>query len=216
VLAFERDTDPKYGGGKDGHTFTLLLHDMHGEYTGDFDKRLPDMPYGECEVIWKTSGVIDTFQEVRGIDADQAERAAATMMRDYLPAPFVTAHGGDSAYIEWVWKLTGSKEYLDAKFQQLWDALNVETVSGDDDAFDYWPNTMDMLWDFAKDLDDIFDNEDHKARVWDLAKRVFEGTVGPPNEKDYSNRKELFTGEWGLDREDRSRGWNYWMIAEGR
>lgn len=208
----EHDQPTEYGGGENGKVHTLLLHDMHGEYTGGFDERLKGFGYGEVDLYWQTSKMQDALQEIFDYKADIAERQTTSLMREMLPAAFLEREGD---YIEWVWRVTGCKEYLVAKFDQLCKALTVDQVSGDDDAFDYWPNTMDMLWDFATDLDDIGVVGSCRARVWEIAKKVFQGTVNARDARpDYH---ELFVQEWGLDYEDRSNeGWRDWYINETR
>ena len=211
----EKEQKAEWGGGADGMLHTLLLNDSHAEYTGDFDKRPEGHDgYGECEIFFRFSGMQDALQDIFGYDADTAERQTRSLMREFLPPAFIEREGGDDAYLEWVWRLTGSREFLEKKFLQLWNALKVDSVSGDDDAFDYWPNTMDMLWDFACDLDEITSSEQHRVAVWTLARKVFEGTVNRAPEHDRPRQRELFIGEWGLDHEDSQRGWNQWMLVE--
>lgn len=211
----EKPQDPQYGGGEDGIIHTLLLNDSHAEYTGEFDKRPEGFPgYGECEIFFRFSGVQDALQDIFGYDADTAERQTRRMMREMLPAEFIEREGGDDAYLEWVWRLTGSREYLETKFLELWNTLKVDYVSGDDDAFDYWPNTMDMLWDFAVDMDAITNSEQHRVAVWTLARHVFEGTTRRDEPDRTHEQEQLFVGEWGLDRGD--RGWNEWLLVAER
>src|SRR5215471_9330521 len=172
------ERESEWGGGEDGKVYTIILHDLHREYTGDFESRIDGQPYGECEIAWSSSGVIDTLTELWGYSHEHAERVAERLIRDFIPGQFLEREG---SYIECVWRLTGSKEYLEIKFRQLHDALRVDAVSGDDDAFDYWPNTMDMLWDFACDLDAIDPGPfvaRHRQMVWEVAQWVFVGTVG--------------------------------------
>jgi hypothetical protein len=210
MLVGERETE--YGGGEDGKVHTILLNDMHGEYTGDFETRVDGFPYGVTELAWQTSKIQDTLQELRGFSADLAESQALSLMREFLPLHFIR---DNDAYIEWVWRLTGSKEYLEIKFRELHDTLRVDSVSGDDDAFDYWPNTMDMLWDFACDLDDITGSTVHRESVWEVAQWVFVGTVGQdPYNKGHLDeyRRQLFVSEWGLDRSDQPEGWRSWYL----
>lgn len=222
MLVSERETE--YEGGEDGKVYTLLLNDMHGEYTGEFDSRVSGFSYGVTELAWQTSKIQDTLQELRGFSADLAETQALSLMKEFLPAKFIEGEYGAS-YIEWVWRLTGSLEYLAVKFDQLCEALNVNAVSGDDDAFDYWPNTMDMLWEFATDLDSIGPViGTWRARVWEIAKKVYEGTVESQvkNARSEFDPKEvradaekLFLSEWGLDYEDRAGGnWRDWYQNE--
>jgi hypothetical protein len=223
MLVGGRETE--YGGGEDHKVYTLVLHDMHREYTGDFDSRIDGQWYGQTELAWSTSGVIDTLSELRGFNAEIAESQARKLARDFLPHEFIEREGGDDAYLEAVWRLTGSKEYLALKFDQLAKALDVDSVSGDDDAFDYWPNTMDMLWDFACDLDQISPVVGTwRSRVWEVAKKVYEGTVEsqvanarPEFDKAEIRRdaEKLFVDEWGLDLEGRVReDWRAWGQQE--
>jgi hypothetical protein len=224
VKVNEHEQPTEYGGGEQGLIHTLLLHDMHGEYTGEFDKKPEgDNGYGETDLYWQTSKMQDALHEIFGYKADVAERQAAALMPEFLPKAFLEREGD---YIEWVWRVTGCYEYLVAKFNQLYISLNVDYVSGDDDAFDYWPNTMDMLWDFACDLDDInpFGGTIHRGQVWGLAKKVFQGTIRHKtwdNEdkseihgRAVADRYALFVSEWGLAYDDTIEGWRSWFNKE--
>ena len=76
-------------------------------------------------------------------------------------------------------KISGGFEGLDRAFAALkkavWPQLNdggsitspFWQPSGDDDVFDYWPSAMDMLWEFAQDLDTIAPDT-HKRQVWEV------------------------------------------------
>lgn len=221
----EHEQPTEFGGGEQGLIHTLLLHDMHGEYTGDFDKRPEgNFGYGETDLWWRTAAMQDALHEIFGYSANDAERQAAALMPEFLPRAFLEREGD---YIEWVWRVTGCYEYLVAKFDQLCTALSVDYVSGDDDAFDYWPNTMDMLWDFACDLDAIGPViGTWRARVWEVARKVFQGTI---NHKTWANEEHdselhgravadrfaMFVSEWGLDRTDRDQDWRSWFQDAG-
>jgi len=210
----EKEQRTEWGGGAEGKIHTIILHDMHREYTGDFDRRIPDLPYGQTEIFWSSSGVIDTLTEIWGYNAEHAEQVAARLLKDFAPPEFLEREGD---YIEALWRITGSLEYLEIKFRELHDALRVDSVSGDDDAFDYWPNTMNMLWDFALDLDAISHSiaGTHQHMVWEVAQWVFVGTVGQDaNDKGQLDeyRRQLFVGEWGLDREDDELSWRSWYL----
>jgi hypothetical protein len=203
---------------------TIVLHDLHREYTGGWEGHEGYHSRGrhrECEIAWSTSGVQDTLQDLRDYPADRVESETERLMHEFLPPEFIEREGD---MIEAVWKLNGPIEFLSFKFMQLVERLEVDSVSGDDDAFDYWPNTMDMLWDFASDLDEIAPERDgfYRQRVWKVAKKVFEGTIAAPwgpegtNEELQAQRRDLFKSEWGLDAGHVTdwRGWSYMMGAE--
>ena len=187
---------------------TLLLHDVHREYTGDFgDNNWIDSDLnGDCEFFWDTYGVSHTLAELRQVSEDDGEALAHKLMPEIIPPAFIEREGGPE-YVYGVWRLTGSRAFLEMKFEKLLQALKVDSTWGDDDSFDYWPNTMDMLWDFALDLDGLEGQwGGHKAAVTEVARHVFEGTIaaqwgpkvdGTKRLEEIARRHSLFGGEWG-------------------
>jgi len=194
-----------------GHrNIEVLLHDMHGEYTGNFAD-IPMFKNGQSDnvvrvqLVWDhyaLEGVAANLGQLTNITAfpaaygeQQAEKAYRALFTDSLD--------------EWLygempnalWLVSGTPKGLERAFDHLAAALDVEDgVSGDDDAFDYWPNTMDMLWDFALDLDALKKNDLHTRYVRDIAQRVFNRTVSRSSHRDQQDQKELFLGEWKNDR----------------
>ena len=188
----------------DGDRRTLLLHDLHAEYTGTFGdnnsnfaetKPANSTIWGDCELYWSSYGVADALTEIFGYEGDTGHDQMLRVMREFFPPEFIEREGGYEA-INYVWRLTGNRDFLEMKFNQLAQALDVDYVSGDDDAFDYWPNTMDMLFDFALDLDAIDKTEAHRELATTIARRVLAGTV-----QRGTTEREVFISEWG------SRGW---------
>jgi len=216
----------------DNDRHTLLLHDMHQEYTGDFGNHNSNFEstkpanstiWGDCELFWDSYGVSHTLAELRGVTEDQGNTLALSVIRTMLPAEFIDREGGPDA-VTGVWRLTGSIAFLEMKFLQLKEALDVDYVSGDDDAFDYWPNTMDMLWDFALDLDALTQTKLHTGQVHEVARKVFEGTINrryyddrPNTAEEIAEQRELFLQEWGLNYPDgENESWNSWYLKENQ
>ena len=55
-----------------------------------------------------------------------------------------------------------------SSYQYNGDTIEYYQPSGDDTVYDYWPNTMDMLWDFAQNLDTISADDSHWKMVFEI------------------------------------------------
>lgn len=195
----------------------ILLFDPHGEYTGclamlpnyaeDYKERGVDFSetWVRCQVIWDGYQMTETISHLRvmGVEGiqgdDEAERRvtdAFHLMFDDKLDKLIDFATPDSATI---WKLSGGIEGLTRAFNALFTALNIQP-SGDDDVFDYWPNTMDMLYAFATDLDELEDQlgrdsigglGGYRERVAEMASQTYhERYDQDPAEYDYLD-------EWG-------------------
>jgi hypothetical protein len=180
---------------------TLLLHDIHGEYTGC----LSDLPvygpkvherswrddYVRIQIIWDQYELESTVELLELVDpqpmtdadgnprvTDSDARVTAAFKSLFGDSLVGLLDGSETPYT--IWKLSGTIKGLDRAFTALLDALtprlndggDITTPfwqpSGDDDVFDYWPNTMDMLWDFACNLDTLTSGEVYRKRVWEM------------------------------------------------
>ena len=189
-------TNAGTGGNKE---VSILLGDYHREYTGELDKlemyddsgRFGDKggTFVRCSVIWDTYELAQVFDDIHGVENGEAEIERMTNLI-FPPELHEIPH---------IWLITGHLRGLDRVFDTLANALTVETVSGDDDAFDYWPNTMDMLFDLATDLDRLNDTLAYTDRVTEIAEGVFERTVADAQGSQYDTveqRRDLFASEW--------------------
>ena len=116
----------------------ILLPDVHGEYTGDFEKDYIS------KLVWNNFEIEELSQKLGGL-----KKGKSLMERTFPELP--KNHPWDGSNL---WLLEGSQEDLMERFNNLAEGLE-GVPSGDDDVFDYWPNTMDMLEIFAKDLKDL-------------------------------------------------------------
>ena len=189
------DDKPDYQGETHG---VILLHDIHGEYTASLNAQPVFAPIADdkadtkdsvrCEVIWDQYNLEYTIQQM-GLakDDDEAEThvlaAFHTLFGDKLDDLIEHSNPYD------IWRISGSLPGLTRAFEALHADLmptpssyelegkvhEYWQPSGDDSVFDYWPNTMDMLWMFAQDLDKLIGEEaKFKQRVWDLLDRMVE------------------------------------------
>jgi hypothetical protein len=157
------------------HNATVILGDMHSEYTGNWPKRYGGWP--------------DDWAQVRGVDVFVLQEAHETLSGEELPEstlklllPGFETDDEISQYST-IWLVDGTPGGHDEVFAELLGWLDVQP-SGDDDFFDYWPNTMDMAWQYASDLDawetKVRDFDDVKIvtrrkKVRALTSRVWEG-----------------------------------------
>lgn len=187
--------------------YTILLNDPHGEYTGclkdlpNFDEAIGMASWVRCNIIWdgyalqtechrarrKTEEGIGDMMAFYNETDRRVNEAFRTMFADTLDdiLDFQTPDGAT------IWSISGRMGGLERAFRTLFDSLN-RAPSGDDDFFDYWPNTMDMLYAFASDMDELDENGAYRAEVADMAQRIWlESTDGgAEGETDNAN-------EWG-------------------
>jgi hypothetical protein len=175
------DTTPVHrSDGTEGkqHRATVLLGDWHSEYTGEWPKR-----YGGWPNDWAQVRGIDVFllQEVHELLS--GEELSESTLR--LLIPMEENEGYDEiSQFSTLWVIEGTPDGHEMAFIQLLGWLDVQP-SGDDDFFDYWPNTMDMVWQYASDLDEWetkrrdFDDDvkivTRRKRVRALVSKVWEG-----------------------------------------
>lgn len=152
------------------HGGSILLHDHHGEYTGELANlaRYEDGKHLRCLVIWDGYN-LSSVRTALGLSDDDSiiDAAFHTIYGDKLDA--FLADNYSSPYQATIWEISG--EGIRRAFDYLLNALDT-VPSGDDDTFDYWPNTMDMLWEFARDLDAMHSTTEHRTLVHDMAKRI--------------------------------------------
>lgn len=176
---------------------TVLLHDIHGEYTASLNAQPIFAPTTEgksdlkdtvrCEVIWDQYELEHTIERMELVKGEGAAE-------DHVLAAFHALFGDKlDPLIEHsnpytIWQISGSWKGLERAFEALHADLmptpssytlegkthEYWQPSGDDSVFDYWPNTVDMLWMFAQDLDDAMVIHTHKQRVWDLLDAMVE------------------------------------------
>lgn len=151
------------------HGGSILLQDHHGEYTGSLaGVTYDDGKWCRALVIWDGFNLSSVRADLGLPSDDDAIDAAFRTMFDTRLDAFLTENGAEP-YNATIWEISG--EGMHRAFDQLFNALDT-IPSGDDDTFDYWPNTMDMLWEFACDLDTMHSTADHRTRVRDMAIRV--------------------------------------------
>jgi hypothetical protein len=191
-----------------GRDVTLLLGDYHREYTGvldeisgTYDDSLDGdektRSYVRASVVWDQYELIDTIADLQEADQESAESAVHRMQ-----AEIFAGFEEELAESPHVWRIMGSPYGLARAFNALANALNVDTVGGDDDAFDYWPNTMDMLHEFARDLDRIHGTDHFGKLVEEIAANVLDRTASETTGTTHSSetkdeRRDFFAGEWG-------------------
>lgn len=206
-------TDTNGGRHYNERSIRILLHDIHGEYTGDLEK-LPQLIQGDMDAIdaWCRASVIWDHYAVERLCSDLGSLSGVTSFPD--------AYGEQQAQKAWnmidptgsiskmldtdmpthLWLIEGRPNGLERAFDCLAEAMTVDYVGGDDDAFDYWPNTMDMLWAFAVDLDTI-GLDPHKGRlleiVRDLAVRVLDRSSKGRSGLFSQEQHDMLVDEWG-------------------
>lgn len=162
---------------------TVLLMDWHGEYTGGLDqvKGYEDGKYCRSHIVWDgyALGHVRTRLGIEGDEDDAVNAAFRSLFADKLD-PVLDLASGDASSV-YIWEIGGHG--IERAFTHLLNALDT-VPSGDDDTFDYWPNTMEMLWEFACDLDSIDSSTSHRDRVHTQGKRI---------------RDELAGQEWAQD-----------------
>jgi len=180
--------------------YSLMLFDYHGEYTGDLKGVYApaDNAYSDANIVFdprKIEDLLETRLGLSGLNYDnparkEGETVVGALMteiaRKVLGEDLYTAleaeHGEMGTVGGYHWLIAGTREGLIRVFDQLFAALANKDESrkdwggygrptGDDDVFDYWPNTMDMLWAFANDLDGI-DQVEGKGEVQGWADKV--------------------------------------------
>jgi hypothetical protein len=190
------------------HTATLILPDYHMEYTSAAWTNDPSRTHWKhddwyrAEIVWDEMNVLDTLAACRDLRSDasiydNAEVAEAKrLIFNVLFSPVLDEHEVAENY---VWMLTGSRRGLARAWVHLYEALDAKP-SGDDDFFDYWPNSMDVLWRFSEDLDGWkHAGNHHRTATQELARRVWD-RVGPQQiagdrDGDYDLRTE-WGGPW--------------------
>jgi hypothetical protein len=146
MLADTKTSPVHRSDGTEGEVYhaTIILGDWHSEYTGNWPKRYGGWP--------------DDWAQVRGIDVFVLQEVHEVLSGEELPEstmklllPGFESDGEISQYST-IWAIDGTPGGHEEAFCELLGWLDVQP-SGDDDFFDYWPNTMEMLWEYAKDLD---------------------------------------------------------------
>jgi len=175
------------------HHYEVLLFDPHQEYTGcidalpNYDKEATDkgLPFTDtwlrAEILWNGYSISQTVANLRPelgmVDAEiEVIKAFRLLFADKLDDLIDFATPADAV----IWKLSGAIGGLTRAFDALFNALD-SAPSGDDDFFDYWPNTMDMLYIFATDLDDLNRNDAdlisgfrYKVKVAQMAQKIYD------------------------------------------
>jgi hypothetical protein len=204
-------TDTNGGKHHNERSVRILLHDIHAEYTGDFGN-LPQLVDGAMDTHVRVSVIWDHYA-MENLASDLGELTGVTSFPDAYGEQqaekafsLIDPTGDLATRLDiydtptHLWLIEGRPKGLERAFDHLASALDVEDgVHGDDDAFDYWPNTMDMLWVFAEDLDTIKKHDLHKQYVRSIAQRVLDRTAAQSwvtNEKD---QRQLMIDEWGRE-----------------
>lgn len=170
-------------------TFSLILEDMHpGERTRLYDPELASKRQWDATdwhrvyTIWDALQIEDVRQAT-GTDGDLDDDDRERIFDALYPGVRgpLEAEGWDS-YSD-VIMVTGTYKGLRRCFRDAVLApLKDELPSGDDDFFDYWPNTMMLAWNMARNLDDAIPQieeahnwyPDCKSQVHELARWVWD------------------------------------------
>jgi hypothetical protein len=158
------------------HRATVILGDMHSEYTGNWPKNYGGWPDDHAYVRGIDIFVLqETYETLSGHELEES------LLRQLLPG---FDPDDELSQYSTIWVVDGSPGGHDKVFDDLLSWLDVQP-SGDDDFFDYWPNTMDMAWVYAKDLDawetkrmefsDEVDIVSRQLKVRKLSSKVWEG-----------------------------------------
>ncbi len=187
----------------DGSTeATILLQDFHQEYTACWNENYSPGPYFSAQVIWDDDDLLDLINALRPGQPDPEEQLllAKSLVFGTKLGEMTDYFGAD----QWtLWRIRGSIDGLGHAWSILGDALTT-TVSGDSDCFDYWPNTMDMLFDMAKDMDALMGGSYRKATL-QIAKATLDNSAGAVmpysseirNEAEQAYMRALLISEWG-------------------
>lgn len=171
----------------------ILLIDHHGEYTGSLAAvtGYEEGKWVRCMIVWDGFS-LGSLRNALGLpDEDDAVTAAfRAIYADKLdPLLDDACATPDMATI---WEISG--EGKRRAFDHLLHALDT-VPSGDDDVFDYWPNTMDMLWSFAHDLDTLQSTTEHRQLVTDLATKVHAALIADDPSDDWT---EIDLTRWSM------------------
>jgi hypothetical protein len=169
------------------HHHEILLFDPHGEYTGclnnlpnyDREAHAKGIPFTDtwlrCQMLWDGYSIVQTAQNLglaNDVAEDRVNEAFHLIFDDKLDDLIQWATPADAM----IMKLSGASWGLRRAFDALFNALD-SAPSGDDDFFDYWPNTMDMLYTFATDLDAIFEGpggfDGFRVKVAEMAQKIY-------------------------------------------
>lgn len=165
----------------------ILLHDHHLEYTGTLDHIPPYDGEGSwCRVtmVWNGYELESTRSYLglpEGDDADAIIDAAFRQIFGTTLDAFLEANSATPSTAH-IWSIMG--EGKRRAFDWILNALDT-VPSGDDDTFDYWPNTFDMLWEFACDLDELADSTEHRDLAAALARKITDLTFADQPELRY-------------------------------
>lgn len=153
-----------------GTVARIYLNDPHQEYTGNLTTSLQgDQGYLNAQVVWDNMDIAqavgDAWEGKAWADWDYAVTQTDKHRKELFP----------SWPEEWdtgaIWAIEGDLKGLTACFDSLAEVLDAD-ISGDDDVFDYWPNTMNMLREFALDLDTLFGGRVFSNRMFKVYDEV--------------------------------------------
>lgn len=149
----------------------IYLNDPHQEYTGNLTTKSQSQEvYLAAEVVWDGMNLAQAYCDARGTrQSDDWYHAEAEVERARKVLFPSWPENWDTGVI---WQIEGNFNGLSECFDSLAKALDAD-ISGDDDIFDYWPNTMTMLEEFAADLDTLEGSgKDFAAEVYRIYSAV--------------------------------------------
>lgn len=175
----------------------VLLADCHAEYTSQWPKTYGRWPEGYAYVRDINVSQIEEAREVltgnpswQGGDEDEWNKVWEFLLPGFAATLEMTPLNNYSH----IWMIEGDIRGHQAAFAELLGWLDVQP-SGDDDFFDYWPNTMDMLWHYASDLDQ-WANEVSGTTEADLESRVYRDRVHALFRKVWEGAQQDIRDEW--------------------
>lgn len=124
------------------HGLTICLFDFHQEYLWP----VPQNSRVRCRTVVDFSLLAELCKK--------RDRAIAAALMVAIPRAVFDNGGGDCEFGA-VSELYGTHDDLAEYLWQCADLLfaDGDTPSGDDDTYDYWPKSLDVLQTFARDLD---------------------------------------------------------------
>jgi hypothetical protein len=209
----EKTTYKSDGTTKQTPVAQIMLADCHAEYTGDWPKRFGSWPddyaYMRMIDVSAIEDVHDAITGTRSWENDEEHTKRWNDVWEFLFPGFIATLDMDPNSYACFYTIEGDPGGHHQVFVDLRDKLDV-VPSGDDDFFDYWPNTMDMLWTYACDLDAWEDraepsgrpHEGHQNMVRKLFTKVWDA-VGPDNSLDAGDLREEWLGH----------DWAKWLVS---
>lgn len=184
MILSKHEGSPAEPGREGGEDYaSILLVQVHGEY-GVSQAEIQDITTGYFseQEIWdafELSEVSEAFLDEETQEKDRRAKfsrinAAFDILFPGMAKALELSSGwGFNAESDNLLLISGRASELERYFEALCRSFNTDRLSGDDDAFDYWPNDLHaMLEPLADDLDKLFPRDIGKGKGQHRMSRV--------------------------------------------